>query len=141
MTDKTKKYMKSVKESLKARYGKIEPEWQGILDSLERTYDFIQLVYEEIVNQGVLIQESNGNKTPNKLIATLFESQKLFDRFSQQLGLSPQASDRLNSTILNNKKTKIRVEEKQTELDKGTVNESKFSDYIQSAVEDDDDEY
>lgn len=140
MTDKTKKYMKSVKESLKARYGKIEPEWQGILDSLERTYDFIQLVYEEIINQGVLIQDNNGNKTPNKLISTLFESQKLFDKFSQQLGLSPQSSDRLNSTILNNKKTKIRVEEKQTDLDKGTVNESKFSDYIQSAV-DDDDEY
>lgn len=110
MTDKTKKFMKSVRSFLKERYGKIKPEWEGSLDILESSFELQQTIRDAISKGSLTQPTTSGGISVTPLLKALNDEQTKFYKYSLLFGLTPLGRGRLDTSDLSNKKLKVSIE-------------------------------
>ena len=66
----TIKYITNVKKYLKEKYGKVNSEWETILEILADNLELYQQCREGIKKDGLLLVAKNGAMTRNPLIKT-----------------------------------------------------------------------
>lgn len=87
------KYMKSVREYIKKKYGEIPTEWDAILELLQDNLELYNECWDSIREHGIY-NASRGWRHP--LLATLKELQASIMKQIQHLGLSPYAAKKLS---------------------------------------------
>ena len=92
----TAKYINAVKKYLKEKYGKVNSEWEQILEILADNLELYQKCKESIKNDGLLLVAKNGAYTKNSLIKVMFDAQIQITKIIQEFGLSPKSASKIN---------------------------------------------
>lgn len=86
------KYVKYINNYLKAKYGKIQPEWQLSIDLLADNVE-LYTKCKKIVEQVGIYDYERGKRNP--LLATMKETQGVILKQIQHLGISPYAESKI----------------------------------------------
>ena len=94
----TIKYITNVKKYLKEKYGKVNNEWETILEILADNLELYQQCREGIKKDGLLLVAKNGAMTRNPLIKTQLDAQIQINKLLDSFGLTPKAAAKINLT-------------------------------------------
>lgn len=92
----TNKYLTSVRKYLKERYGKVNNEWEQILEILGDNLELYQQCKTSIKNDGLLLVAKNGAYTKNPLIKVQMDAQIQIQKLLDSFGLTPKAAAKIN---------------------------------------------
>lgn len=92
----TIKYITAVKRYLKEKYGKVNSEWETILEILADNLELYQQCREGIKKDGLLLVAKNGAMTRNPLIKTQLDAQIQINKLLDSFGLTPKAAAKIN---------------------------------------------
>lgn len=92
-TKSTKEYLDKIEQYLTKRYGKISPEWEGVIILLADNLDLYKECQSSIRRNGIY-DASTGKKNP--LLATCKDLQATIMKQIQHLGLSPYATAKIS---------------------------------------------
>lgn len=93
-TKPTQDYIKSVNDYLTSKYGKVNPEWEGILILMADNLDLYKECKKSVKENGIY-DISNGKKNP--LLTTMKDLQATILKQIQHLGLSPYAVSKIKT--------------------------------------------
>ena len=92
----TVKYITAVKKFLKTKYGKINDEWNGILEILADNVELYLQCRDSIRGYGLMLTAKNGSATRNPLIKTMFDAQIQVTKLLTEFGLTPRSASKIN---------------------------------------------
>lgn len=92
----TQNFMSAVENHLKDKFGKIEPQWQGLLRMLAIQYDLYFRCEECIREEGLLVGDRLGNRVKNPLLKTQTDAQIQCIKLATEFGLSPKSIKNMN---------------------------------------------
>lgn len=95
-TTATQAFMNAVESHLKAKFGTIEPQWDGLLNMLATTYDLYLNCKEKIKEEGLLITNRFGSLEKNPLLKVQVDAQIQCLKMVAEFGLSPRSIKSLN---------------------------------------------
>ena len=92
----TVKYLTAVRKYLKEKYGKVNSEWEQILEILGDNLELYQQCKTSIKNDGLLLVAKNGAYTKNPLIKVQLDAQIQITKLLTEFGLTPKAQSKIN---------------------------------------------
>lgn len=92
----TVKYIAAVKKFLKSKYGKINDEWNGVIEILADNVELYLQCRNSIFQDGLMMTAKNGAPTRNPLIKTMFDAQVQVTKLLTEFGLTPRANAKIN---------------------------------------------
>lgn len=92
----TVKYITAVKKFLKQKYGKINDEWNGVIEILADNVELYLQCRNSIFKDGLMMTAKNGAPTRNPLIKTMFDAQIQVTKLLTEFGLTPRANAKIN---------------------------------------------
>jgi len=92
----TVKYIAAVKKFLKTKYGKINDEWNGVIEILADNVELYLQCRNSIFQDGLMMTAKNGAPTRNPLIKTMFDAQIQVTKLLTEFGLTPRAAAKIN---------------------------------------------
>lgn len=92
----TIKYLTAVKKYLKEKYGKVNQEWEQVLEILGDNLELYQQCKSSIKNDGLLLLAKNGAYTKNPLIKVMLDSQAQITKLLSEFGLTPRSASKIN---------------------------------------------
>ena len=92
----TVKYLNAVRKYLKEKYGKVNAEWEQILEILADNLELYQMCKSSIKNDGLLLVAKNGAYTKNPLIKVQLDAQVQITKLLTEFGLTPKAASKIN---------------------------------------------
>lgn len=92
----TIKYLAAVRKYLKEKYGKVNTEWETILEILGDNLELYQQCKTSIKNDGLLLVAKNGAYTKNPLIKVQLDAQIQITKLLTEFGLTPKAQSKIN---------------------------------------------
>lgn len=92
----TLKYIAAVKKFLKQKYGKINDEWNGVIEILADNVELYLQCRNSIFQEGLMMTAKNGSPTRNPLIKTMFDAQIQVTKLLTEFGLTPRANAKIN---------------------------------------------
>ena len=92
----TTKYLTAVRKYLKEKYGKVNTEWEQILEILGDNLELYQLCKTSIKNDGLLLVAKNGAYTKNPLIKVQLDAQIQITKLLTEFGLTPRSAAKIN---------------------------------------------
>lgn len=92
----TVKYITAVKKYLKEKYGRVNQEWEQIIEILADNVELYQQCKDSIKKDGLLLVAKNGAYTRNPLIKTQLDAQIQINKLLDSFGLTPKAAAKIN---------------------------------------------
>lgn len=92
----TIKYLTAVRNYLKEKYGKVNTEWEQILEILGDNLELYQQCKSSIKNDGLLLVAKNGAYTKNPLIKVQLDAQIQITKLLSEFGLTPKAASKIS---------------------------------------------
>lgn len=92
----TIKYITNVKRYLKERYGKINDEWNGVIEILADNVELYLQCRNSIFQEGLMMTAKNGSPTRHPLIKTMMDAQIQVSKLLTEFGLTPRAAAKIN---------------------------------------------
>lgn len=92
----TVKYLNAVRKYLKEKYGKVNSEWEQVLEILADNVELYQQCKTSIKNDGLLLVAKNGAYTKNPLIKVQLDAQIQITKLLTEFGLTPKAAAKIN---------------------------------------------
>lgn len=92
----TIKYLTAVKKYLKEKYGKVNQEWEQVLEILGDNLELYQQCKSSIKNDGLLLVAKNGAYTKNPLIKVMLDAQVQITKLLSEFGLTPRSASKIN---------------------------------------------
>ncbi len=92
----TVKYLNAVRKYLKEKYGKVNSEWEQILEILADNLELYQQCKASIKNDGLMLVAKNGAYTKNPLIKVQLDAQIQITKLLTEFGLTPKAAAKIN---------------------------------------------
>ena len=92
----TIKYLNAVRKYLKEKYGKVNTEWETILEILGDNLELYQQCKLSIKNDGLLLVAKNGAYTKNPLIKVQLDAQIQITKLLTEFGLTPRSAAKIN---------------------------------------------
>lgn len=92
----TIKYLTAVRKYLKEKYGKVNSEWEQILEILADNFELYQQCKASIKNDGLMLVAKNGAYTKNPLIKVQLDAQIQITKLLTEFGLTPKAAAKIN---------------------------------------------
>ena len=92
----TLKYITSVKKFLKEKYGRVNSEWETVLEILADNVELYFNCRDSIKENGLMLLAKNGSMTRNPLIKTMMDAQIQVSKLLTEFGLTPKAAAKIN---------------------------------------------
>lgn len=92
----TVKYLNAVRKYLKEKYGKVNSEWEQILEILADNFELYQQCKASIKHDGLMLVAKNGAYTKNPLIKVQLDAQIQITKLLSEFGLTPKAAAKIN---------------------------------------------
>lgn len=92
----TAKYITAVRKYLREKYGKVNTEWEQVLEILADNLELYQQCKSSIKNDGLLLVAKNGAYTKNPLIKVQLDAQIQITKLLTEFGLTPKAAAKIN---------------------------------------------
>lgn len=95
-TTATQAFMNAVESHLKAKFGTIEPQWEGLLNMLATNYELFWECKDKIKEDGLMIQNRFGGFDKNPLLKVQTDAQIQIIKLVNEFGISPKSIKNLN---------------------------------------------
>lgn len=95
-TEATQTFMKAVEGHLKAKFGDIEPQWEGLLGMLATNYELFWDCKQKIKEDGLMVRNRFGSWEKNPLLKVQTDAQIQLVKLVNEFGLSPRSIKSLN---------------------------------------------
>lgn len=95
-TTATQAFMNAVESHLKAKFGTIEPQWEGLLNMLATNYELFWECKHRIKEDGLMIQNRFGGWDKNPLLKVQTDAQIQIIKLVNEFGISPRSIAKLN---------------------------------------------
>ena len=91
----TLKYITSVKKFLKEKYGRVNSEWETVLEILADNVELYFNCRDSIKENGLMLLAKNGSQTRNPLIKTMMDAEIQITKYLSEFGLTPKAQSKI----------------------------------------------
>lgn len=95
-TEATQAFMKAVEGHLKAKFGDIEPQWEGLLGMLATNYELFWDCKQKIKEDGLMVRNRFNSWEKNPLLKVQTDAQIQLVKLVNEFGLSPRSIKSLN---------------------------------------------
>ena len=95
-TEATQAFMKAVEGHLKAKFGDIEPQWEGLLAMLATNYELFWDCKQKIKEDGLMVRNRFGSWEKNPLLKVQTDAQIQLVKLVNEFGISPKSIKNLN---------------------------------------------
>ena len=90
-TEATQAFMKAVEGHLKAKFGDIEPQWEGLLGMLATNYELFWDCKQKIKEDGLMVRNRFGSWEKNPLLKVQTDAQIQLVKLVNEFGISPKS--------------------------------------------------
>lgn len=97
----TQRYLFSIEQYLKAKFGTIQSQWESLLDILAQQFDLYILSKEAIKANGIIIDAGRAGTKANPAIKVSNDAIIQIEKIFSELGLSPKAELKLRELSAN----------------------------------------
>lgn len=97
-SENTQTFMAAVEKFIAAKYGKIEPHWEGQLQLLATNYELFQLAKQRVADDGLMVVNRFGGWDKHPLLRQITDSNIQCVKLIHEFGLSPSALGKIKDT-------------------------------------------